>query len=437
MRALAALLLLLTIPLAARDFGAVDREIESRMQAGGVPGAAVVVVEGGRVVHARAFGVRNIESNDPVTTATLFRLGSTTKMFVAAAAMRLVDTGKLKLDAPIGDVLPDLGPELRALTLEQLLTHQSGLHDDAPMQGPLDESALHARVKSWTASAFFTRPGEIFSYANPGYVLAGDVLSAVTGKTFSETMEELVLRPADAKSATFRPLVAMTHPLAVGHDAGPRVARPFAEHAGNYPPGSLFVSADDLGRLFIANTPLFERLGVPRAPIPAQRRHYGYGLVVQDYRGGTLALHTGARSGYGSVIFILPKQRVAIGIIANRTGAIFASAAFAAVDLYLDGPEAKDEQPREQPLDASDFALAGTYVNSDAIRVTLAAENGALRAKFAGRSLAVTKIGNDHYRVEPGTQLESFTIVRDSGGAPRYLASAVWALRKEDTSHGH
>lgn len=417
---------------------AVDRSIEARLQPGGIPGAAVVVVHDGKVVHARGFGVTSVETKTPVTTDTLFRLGSTAKMFTAAAALRLADAGRLRLDQPIGELVKDLPPPLRKLTLHQLLTHTAGLRDDAPMQGPLDESAMHARVTSWTGDAFFTTPGEVFSYANPGYVLAGDVIAAVHGKPFSETIDELVLRPAGMTRSTFRPTVAMTYPLALGHEPskdGPRVGRPFAEHAGNYPPGSLFTSADDVGRflIFLLDGTLLPRMAAPLAEIPAQQRHYGYGVIVMPYRGTTLVLHTGGRAGYGSIFMLLPKEKAGVAILANRSGAILSAQAFEAIDQYATGPEKPKEPETELPVTKEEIAqLIGKYVNNATIAVELAEENAKLVAKLGGRTLAVRKLGADRYQPAEGTQLETFRIVRDAQGRPRYLTTAVYALRKQD-----
>jgi CubicO group peptidase (beta-lactamase class C family) len=413
--------------LAALVFAA---NLEAELHSKNIPGAAVVVVQGDHVLYSQGYGVANAETKTPVTTDTLFRLGSTTKMFVADAVLQL----KLPLDKPIGEIVSDLPPPLRKLTLEQLLTHTAGLHDDAPMQGPLDESALHARVRAMGDDAFFTTPGEVMSYANPGYVIVGDVISATTGKPFSEAMDELVLRPNGMTHSTFRPLVAMTHPLAIGHD-GMKVMRPFAEHAGNYPPGSLFTSADDVGKFLIAllnrDASLVERMASPRVKVSPQDRHYGYGLLVQDYRGTRLAVHTGARAGYGSIIMILPKERVAVAILANRTGAILSGTAFEIIDQFVSGPSPSPPPQDAVPISAEEIAqLTGLYVNSETIRTELANDGGKLVAKFAGQTLPVTKVGADRYRVAPGTQLESFVIVRDSSGTPRYLTTAVWALRK-------
>ena len=234
-RLLSLLLLLAAIPVRAASFESAEREVERSMTSGGVPGAAMVVVKDGRVVYAKAFGICSVETNVPVTTRTLFRIGSTTKIFVALAALRLVDQGALRLDGPIGDAVPDLAPGLRSLTLEQLLTHTAGLAEDALQNGPLDESALQARVTGWTEAALFASPGEVFSYANPGYVLAGAAIALAARQPFIAAMRSLVLEPAGMSDSTFRPLEAFTRPVALGHDKG-GVIRPIAEHAGNYPP---------------------------------------------------------------------------------------------------------------------------------------------------------------------------------------------------------
>ena len=101
--------LLLLLSFQSSSFDALDARIEKNMKAGGIPGAAVVVVKDGAVVHTRAFGVTSVETEVPVTTRTLFRLGSTTKMFVALAILQLADSGKLRLEQPVGELVPDSG----------------------------------------------------------------------------------------------------------------------------------------------------------------------------------------------------------------------------------------------------------------------------------------------------------------------------------------
>jgi CubicO group peptidase (beta-lactamase class C family) len=428
MRILAACLALLAIQ--TPQFESLDRRVEQLMKAGGVPGAAIVVVKDGAVVHARGFGVTSVETDTPVTPKTLFRLGSTTKVFVALATLKLVDEGKLRLDQRVGDVLTDLSPAVQRVTIEQLLTHTAGLVDETPMLGPLEESALHARVKAWDASAFQAEPGEIFSYASTGYALLGDVIAHIAKEPFSDAMQTLVLKPMGLRDSTFRPLEALTRPLALGHDAN-GVIRPFAEHAGNYPPGSLFTSAEDLGRFLTAlPTETLERLAKPRVKIDAQDRDYGYGLVTDRRRGPRLILHTGGRTGYGSMILIAPEQRAAVALMATRTGATLSSAAFAALETYV---AIKDLNPATTtvPLPAGQAAaMAGTYANGNYVSIVLTEEKGAVVVQFAGKAAPAVHVGNDRFYVQGGGQLETFVIVRDAQGAPRFLCAETWALRK-------
>ena len=425
------LLLLASVPLGAASFEGAEREVERLMKDGGVPGAAIVVVKDGRVVHAKAFGVSSVETNVPVTTRTLFRLGSTTKLFVALAALRLVDQGALRLDAPIGDVVPGLAPGLRAVTLEQLLTHTAGLAEDAPQTGPLEESALLTRVTGWTDEALFAPPGEVFSYANPGYVLAGAAIAQAARQPFSAAMRSLVLDPAGMTESTFRPLEAFTRPVALGHDKG-GVIRPIAEHAGNYPPGSLFTNVEDLGR-FLSSLPAetLERVGKVRAAIPAQDRSYGYGLVNEGRRGARLFLHTGARSGYGSTFLFLPDERAAVAVLANRTGATLSQAALAAARELVDLKEPEAPAGKAELSPAQRAAVTGTYANGTFLPpVELAEDGGGLVVRVGGKAFPATCVGPDRFRAPGAGQLESFIIVRDARGQARFLCAETWALRK-------
>ena len=429
MRLLAACLAL--VALQAQTFDTLDQRVEQYMKSGGVPGAAIVVVKGGAVIHSRGFGVTSVETGTPVTTKTLFRLGSTAKMFVALAALRLMDEGKLRLDQRVGDVLPDLAPAVQRVTIEQLLTHTAGFVDEAPMVGPLEESALHARVKGWDERIFVAEPGEIYSYSSPGYALLGDVIAHLAKEPFSSAMQTLVFKPMGLKDATFLPLEAFTRPVALGHD-GNGVIRPFAEHAGNYPPGSLFISAEDLGR-FLTTLPAetMERLAKPRATILTQDRQYGFALISDHRRGPRLVLHTGGRTGYGSIVLIAPEQRVAVAIVTNRTSATLAPAAFTALEPYVQVNDLKPPATTPVPLPAGQAAaIAGTYANGTYASVVLSEENGGLVVKFSGKSAPAIYVGGDRFYVPGGGQLETLLIVRDAQGAPRFLCVETWALRK-------
>jgi CubicO group peptidase (beta-lactamase class C family) len=157
----------------AFDFAEPDKAVEAELQAGHTPGAAVAVVSGDRVVYAKGFGVTSAEEGGtPVTPDTLFRMGSTTKMFTAAALVTLASEGKLRLDAPIGRYVKGLPPKVAALTAHQLLSQSSGLRDFAPTVTS-DDDGLGKNIRAWNDELFFTEPTKIYSYSSPNYWLAG------------------------------------------------------------------------------------------------------------------------------------------------------------------------------------------------------------------------------------------------------------------------
>ncbi|MBO0800461.1 MAG: beta-lactamase family protein, partial [Blastocatellia bacterium] len=141
------------------DFGELEKVALAEMAETNTPGAAVGIVSGDRLFFARGFGVSSVETGAPVTPDMLFRLGSTTKMFTAAALVTLAEEGKLELDEPIGKHAKGLSPKIAGLTAHQLLSHTAGLKDDAQMYGRHDDEALADTAQSLKDDFLFAPPG--------------------------------------------------------------------------------------------------------------------------------------------------------------------------------------------------------------------------------------------------------------------------------------
>ena len=235
----------------------------------------------------------------------LFRLGSTTKMLTATAALGLAVEGKVDINAPISKYIKWLYPKIGSLTLHQLLSHTAGLIDEAVMNGFHDDSALGAGIRQWNADWFFTEPGAVFSYSNPGYWLAGYLVESVTGKPYADAMAQQVFQPLGMSRSTLRPLMAMTWPLAQGHEDG-RVIRPAPDNTANWPAGSAFSSVPELSRFVIAlmnggrlegkqalPAEVVARMLEPHAKTADPGSSYGYGLYFSERRSVHWAEHTG------------------------------------------------------------------------------------------------------------------------------------------------
>lgn len=433
----------------AVDFGELEKVVAEELKETKTPGAAVAVVRDGRVVFAKGFGVASVETNDPVTPDTLFRLGSTTKMFTAAALVALAERGRFKLDAPVGDYAKGLAPKLSRLTAHQLLSNTAGVGDFAPPFVSHDDAALARMVRGWKDDdALFAEPGRVYSYSSPGFWLAGYVLEEVTGKPYADAMDELLFAPLGMKRTTLRPLVALTFPLAAGHapgaDGSSAVVRPAFNNVAQWPAGSIYSSANDLSRWAIAlmsdgrvggaqvlPATLFAKLAGRHALMPGDPEvAYGYGLLNFEQRGVRVLMHGGFSRGYGSMLQIVPEQRFAVAVVTNRSGVTLNRTTEKARELLLPLKPATPERPKEKlPLTPADLAnFAGRYVNGPQAW-EIYAKGGGLFLKFADQEFALEKTGPE--RLSFGGGLENdLVLVAGEGGRAEYLFTGLYSARR-------
>lgn len=433
----------------AARLAALEAVIRSEMQELKTPGAAVAVIHNRQVVFARGFGITSVEAATPVTAETLFRLGSTTKMFTGAALVSLAAAGKLKLDAPIGDYAKGLSPKLARLTAHQLASNTAGVADFAAPFVSHDDAALKRLVLGWKDDVLFADSGRIYSYSSPGFWLAGYCIEEISGgKPYADVMGELLFQPLGMQRTTFRPLVAMTYALALGHEvrgeAPPTVIRPAFNNVAMWPAGSIYSSVTDLSRFALAlladgkldgrqvlPPSLFRQLAGRHAQMPGDADvHYGYGLLNFDYRGVRLLMHGGFSRGYGSMLQLAPEHGFAVIALTNRSGQTLPRSVEKAKELFLPLKAAiAPPSKRALPLTADDVRrFAGSYVNGEQVWEVLA-KDGGLRLKVANTEFALQKIAAD--RLAYGEALENeLVFVQGAGGGAEFLFDGLYAARR-------
>lgn len=321
----------------AIDFSELDRLVPEELKDTKTPGAVITVVSGDQVVYQKAFGVANVETNAPLQPDMLFRLGSTTKMFTAAALLTLAEQNKIKLNEPIGEQVKQLNPKIGKLTPHYLLSNSSGLRDFAAPVTSNDEAALGNMVRSWKEDVFFAEQGEIYSYSSAGFWLSGFVIEELHGKPYADAMSDLLFKPLGMDRTTLRPFLAITYPFAIGHalDAGrPAIIRPMFNNTAMWPAGSIFSNAKDVSRWVIAllnegrvdgrqllSTSLINQMVQHHVPVPGEPdSYYGYGLTVFKYNGLEFVGHGGFSRGYGSMIQMVPSRKFAVIVLTNKSG---------------------------------------------------------------------------------------------------------------------
>lgn len=209
-----------------------DRAIQREMQRRGIPGLSIAVIDSGKIVLARAYGVTKRGGNSPVTTTTLFQAGSISKSVAAVGAMRLVERGTLHLDRDVNEQLvswkvPDTtAASGEKVTVRGLLSHSAGLNvhgfDGYAANAPyptLVQVLDGMKPANTPAIRIVQRPGERFRYSGGGYTILQQLMIDVTRQPFDEYMMREVLTPAGMTSSTFaQPLPASYAPnAATGH----------------------------------------------------------------------------------------------------------------------------------------------------------------------------------------------------------------------------
>jgi CubicO group peptidase (beta-lactamase class C family) len=199
-------MLLLAILLQTADPASkADTWIRGQMATRKIPGMAVAVVQDGRVLFERAYGKASVELNVPVTTGTRFAIASTTKAISSTAVMLLVSEGRVKLDQPVGEILPDLPPAWQPITVRRMLSHSSGLPDiiDSPNTGNPIARTRDSALQLAGAKPVDFAAGTRWAYNQTNYVLLGMVIAKVTGMPFERFILEKVVAPLGIGSAEF------------------------------------------------------------------------------------------------------------------------------------------------------------------------------------------------------------------------------------------
>lgn len=437
------------------DFTTLERTISEELRDSQTPGAAVAVILDDRVIFAKVFGEADVETKAPVTSKTLFRLASTTKMLTAAALIRLVAEGKIGLDEPVGKYVKGLSPKLSQLTLHQLLSHTSGIQDGASDFGLHDDAALGDFIRTWKDDYLFTDSGRVFSYSNLGYDLAGFVLENVTGKPYPDAMEELLFKPLGMKSSAVRPTMAMTRPISQGHQTAPDgktvVVRPFADEAREWPSGGVFTTVEDFSRFLVAflnngrlegkqvlPTTVVAKLSTPYAVNPSgnvqKHSQYSYGLNVLEEDGTRVFQHGGSMAGFGSLVRIVPDRRFAIVILTNKTGSLLIKSMDKATELVTAlNLQAPSESLYSLPMTEAEMkAYEGSYVNNPTyLSVEVLRQDGKLflRQRGSEQKSQIIKIADKRFSVDG----QEFVFLFGKDGKVEYLHIEAHAFKKSRT----
>lgn len=400
-----------TTPTPATPF---DSAIVSAMREHGVPGAALAIVTDGVVHTLRGYGCANIERATPVDPrTTVFRIASVSKPFVATAALIAAERGLVGLRADVNRYLRRMqvpGAWDQPVTLHHLLTHTAGF--DESIVGYAARTPADLRPLGEFLAAKLPRrgwpPGDVTSYSNYGYALAGYVVESASRTSFAEYVQREILTPLGMTRSSFaqptpdsleQDLATSYRCVANGCEAVQR------DYRSAYPPGGLVTTAEDMSRFLLA------QLGEPASggrvlgdSVLALMRgrqfsHHPdlpgltYGFAEERLGGERALTHAGGASGYTSFVVIVPGRRFGAFVVANGGSSRFGAAARDAI-VAAALPARAMTPPEPTPTVSSPMDPTGSY------RLTRYAHRGVenLPALFNGQ-LHVSRSGGDTIEV--------------------------------------
>lgn len=310
-----------------------------------IPGMAMAIVENGRIVSARGYGVTDVQAAEPVDSHTVFRLASLSKAFAGTVTGMLVSEGALRWDSHIDQFMPELQLSMpgaaQQLTVAEVLSHRVGLTHNAFDRAIEDNADYRSLVQRLAYAPMACAPGQCYAYQNVAFSLIGDVVFAATGHFFSETVTSRIFKPLGMDDASYG---------LDGIENSQSWAKPHVRAAGGWvslipkptyyrvaPAAGVNASISDMAQWLVAQTghrpdllpdSLLATLHAPVIDTPDQMRSswrrarvsaagYGIGWRAYDYAGHRVVYHAGAVQGYRGMIALVPERDLGVVILWN------------------------------------------------------------------------------------------------------------------------
>lgn len=427
---------------------------ERAMRDDTIAGMSVQIVRGSKTIFSRGFGLADVEGGVAATPQTVYRIGSITKQFTAAAVMQLVEQGKLSLDDDFTKYVPEFPARGRRVTIRQLLDHTSGIRSfnllgDAWLVRSHDERSQRDMIELIASAPYDFEPGTWWVYSNSGYYLLGVVIERVSGESYADYLREHVFARAGLTSTTYCDERAIIPNRARGYQIlEGRLANIIPLDMDQlFASGALCSTAPDLARWAqalhdgrVVSERSYEMMATGATLADGTRRSYGFAMNSATLLGHRKLEHSGWATGAVSVLVHYPEDSLTIAILTNTqplavekieetmARAILRSTARAGTEKAAPVPEV--------PLTAEAAArFVGDYALGP-VRVSVAAKKGRLVARARGYPLPWTlayRGGETFGAVSDPTLRVVFHV---SGAAEGARADSVTVFQREGSIRG-
>lgn len=390
------------------------------------PGFAVLVAKNEKVIYRKAFGYANLELDVKLKPEYIFRIGSITKQFTAAAILKLEEEGKLSLQDEITKFIEDYPTHGHTITIEHLLTHTSGIKSYTSMK----KWDAEMRKKDFSPEEmidFFKNqpmdfaPGEEFLYNNSAYFLLGYIIEKVSGKTYEEYLKDTFFEPLGMQNSSYGNPSRVIKNRAAGYmkKNGEFVNAEFLSMTQPYAAGSLLSTVDDLFTWYTAvmNDNVISNENRVKAHTSFKLNNgkptgYGYGWFLGNIQGSPMIEHGGGIHGYLTASLWLPEEKVFAAVFSNcnamppQNTAIKLAAA--AIGKPFDWKEIEIEKKTLEDY-------VGVYESNEEETRTLLIENDSLYYVYpTGNRAKLLPFGKDRFFMK--NSFNEFTFTRNTQG---------------------
>jgi CubicO group peptidase (beta-lactamase class C family) len=327
--------------------GPVSDYVRSEMQRQDIPGVALLVSRGGKIVQAEGFGLANVELQVPVKPETVFQSGSVGKQFTATAVMMLVEEGKVGLDDPLTKYFADAPATWKEVTVRELLSHTAGF-GDYPDKFNFRKDWTEAELLKLVESIPLAYPpGTKWDYSNLGFLTLGILIHRVTGEFYGDFLQQRIFHPLDMQTtriiseADIIPNRASGYRLVKGELKNQEWVAPKVNTTAD---GSLYFSILDLAKWDAAlyTEKLLKRSSLDEMWTPVKLKNgqpnkagYGFGWAIEERHGHHVVSHNGAWQGFKSAIARYVNDQLTVVVLANLAEAKPGAIAEHVADMYL------------------------------------------------------------------------------------------------------
>ncbi|MBT2632935.1 serine hydrolase [Bacillus sp. ISL-101] len=349
----------------------IDKFVEKQRIISKIPGLSVVIVEKGKTVYQEGFGYADVKAKTPVTSNTLFEIGSTTKAFTGLAILQLEKEGLLKRSDDVRKYIPWLklkyNGEPQTITLNQLLHHTSGIASNSIAQIPESNAgnALELNVRTLLNQQLNRKPGSSFEYATLNYDVLGLVIEVVTKQPYEIYMKKQILEPIGMKDSFVGLHQVQSSEMASGYKIGFMREQPYSPpiYRGNVPAGYIISNTNDIAKwmkLQLGNyrsnaidKQLIQELHIPDQSVEPfdKDTYYASGWAVMKKNEKQYIFHAGENPTFTSYFIMQPDEQIGVAILSNMNTSFTTSIGQGVMDLWEGNNVTNNHSDRYQKLD--------------------------------------------------------------------------------------